>query len=54
MAGAQEINVDAATAAVLSELDGTLTLKEEHKNDTESFSQYKTFPLYFQLSLERV
>lgn len=43
MAGPEEINVNAATAAASSEPDGTLTLKEEHKNDTESFSWYKTF-----------
>lgn len=32
------MSVDVAIAAVLSELDGKFTLKEEHKNDTGGFS----------------
>lgn len=37
MAAAEEIHVDAALAAVLSELDDTFEFREERKNGTERF-----------------
>lgn len=42
MAAASRMSVDAAIWAVLSALDGILTLKEKHKN-TEGFSRRTTF-----------
>lgn len=40
MSTAKDISVDAAIAAVSSEQDGIFTLKEEHKNLIEGFSQW--------------
>lgn len=37
MAAAETISVDAAVVAVLSQRDGILTLKAEHKHSTEGF-----------------
>lgn len=52
MAAAQEISMDVAIVAVLSEVDGVFTLKEWQKNNTEGIS-HTLFSLYFQLALAR-
>lgn len=43
MAATEEITVDAAIEAVLSGLDSTFKLKEEHNSSTEDFSQLLCF-----------
>lgn len=50
LAAAKEISEDAVVTAVLSRLDGNSTLKEEQRNCTEGFSQWKGS--YFFVSLD--